>query len=201
MKRKIGETYTFMDEEYILKEDVIVPEKDKQPFLLKLSVAAIVFIVVFGIPTWFVTVEDVTTFDVLDAFWYLLSFFVFIVVHELLHGITFAVGTKKGFKSIKFGVVLRSGVAYCISLVPVKVSRARLSLMMPIYLVCLPLYIYGVVVSDELIAILAVLFASGSVGDFYYMWKLRHTNKDLYMYEEMPTKTGYEIGYLLFEKK
>ena len=72
---------------------------------------------------------------------------------------------------------------------------------MPIYVVCIPLFVYGVVASNVAIAILAVLYASGSVGDFYYMWKLRNTDKNLYMHEVMPTATGYEIGYLLFEKK
>ena len=201
MKRTVGETYEFMNESYVLKEDVILPENEKNSFILKLNGAAILFIVLLGVPTWLLFPNKEFALNVWELLLYALSFIVFIVVHELLHGITFALFSGNGFKSITFGLVLRSGMAYCISKVPVKVPRARWSLMMPVYVVCVPLFVYGVWQSSLPLAILAILFASGSVGDFYYMWKLRGTDRSLYMYEEMPTKSGYEIGYLLFEKQ
>jgi len=130
----------------------------------------------------------------------MVSFIAFIIVHELLHGISFVLFGKVGFKNIQYGIVLKSGVAYCISLVPVRVWASRLSLMMPVYAVCLPMYIYSLLAQDFLFTIVALLFFTGSVGDIYYMWKLRKTNKDLYMFEEAPTSKGYKIGYLLFKK-
>lgn len=103
-------------------------------------------------------------------------------------------------KDIAFGVVLKSGVAYCISKIPVTVKASRLSLMMPVYIICIPLYIIAIIFNNVGLALYTVVLFSGSVGDIYYMWKLRKTDKNLYMFEKMPSKTGYEIGYLLFKK-
>jgi len=43
----------------------------------------------------------------------LLAFFVSIVIHELIHGISFALFTKEGWKSIKFGVIWKVVTPYC----------------------------------------------------------------------------------------
>ncbi len=50
------------------------------------------------------------------------------------------------------------------------------------------------------LGVYGIFLFAGSVGDLYYMWKLRYTSDDYYMYEELPTKSGYEIGYFLFKK-
>lgn len=201
MKKTVGETYEFSNGTYLLVEDRILKNKEKNPFLIKLNIAAILFIVagVFITLTLFprnVTVEFQLGWMLLYAFILL----IFVVVHELLHGISFVLFSKNKWNTMKFGVSVKSGVAYCISLVPVRIPRARLSLMMPLYAVCLPVYIYAIITGDFALAILGVFLASGSVGDIYYMWQLRNVPKTLYMYEELPTKTGYEIGFYLFEK-
>jgi len=139
-------------------------------------------------------------FGLIGPIVFLFSFFIFIVIHELLHGLAFMLFNKNKKNELKFGLVLKSGLAYCISTVPVRVGPSRLSLMMPVYVVCIPLYLFAMISGDIWLIVMAVFFLSGSTGDFYYMWKLRSTNKDLYIYEVMPTKTGYEIGYLLYKK-
>jgi len=201
MKRTIGETYSFSNGEYLLQEDHILKTKEKNPFLIKLNIWAIVFIIV-GIALTYVFFwgNVLVTINPFGAILYMLALFIFIIIHELLHGISFVLFSKNKWSTMKFGVSVKSGVAYCISLVPIKIPRARLSLMMPIYVVCLPVYVYALVTGNFALATLGVLLASGSVGDFYYMWKLRAISKSLYMYEELPTKTGYEIGFYVFEK-
>jgi len=201
MKRIIGETYPFANGQFKLVENHILKAKEKQPFLIKLNIAAILFMIIGILLTIVVFWGNVTiNIGPLGASLYLLSFLVFVVIHELLHGITFVLFSKNKWSTMKFGISVKSGVAYCISLVPVKLPRAKLSLMMPIYAVCLPIYIYAIITNDFALAILGVLLASGSVGDFYYMWKLHRISNKLYMYEELPTKTGYEIGFHIFEK-
>jgi len=199
---EIGSVLTFEQVEYELLENNIVADRKIQKFMIWLNVAAILMFVILTLATFMLGFRaplegDFNLFTILIV---LLAFLVFIVVHELLHGISFAIFGKVKGKNIKFGIVLKSGLAYCISQVPVKVSASRLSLMMPVYAVCLPMYIYGLVSQNVIIAIVSLLFFTGSIGDLYYMWKLRKTDKNLYMYEMPPSVKGYDIGYLLLKK-
>ena len=207
--REIGSIREFDDGIYEVVEDNIIPEKKKKSFILLLNLEVILFIIVLGVLSLFIfgtefSVDIDNTTDIYIAYaglaGVLFSFLLYVVIHELLHGWAFKLFNKNSKQQLKFGIIFKSGMAYCISTIPVKVDAARLSLMMPIYVICLPMYIIAIITQTSWLGYVAVLFASGSVGDFYYMWKLRKTSKDLYMYEEMPTKSGYEVGYVLYKK-
>ena len=165
-------------------------------------IALIVFVILLTV-TLLIGIRGPLTgiIEITGVLLFFASFIVFIIVHEFLHGVAFFLFGKVKFRNLKFGGIIKSGAAYCVSMVPVKVSASRLSLMMPIYVVCLPLYVYSLFAQNLIISILALLYFTGSVGDLYYMWKLRKTDKNLYMFEEAPTTKGYKIGYLLFKKK
>lgn len=200
MKRIIGETYSFFDKEYRLLATDMVKNKDKRSFLLKMSVAAIGFTVIASLLTLlFFPGGASITFRWVPAFVLVIAYIAYIPIHELLHGITFVIGSNHSWKHLKFGLVLSNGVAYCIPLAPETIRRVRWSLMMPLYVVCIPLYIYAMLNGQFALAIYAVFLAAGSVGDIVYLWKLRRYNKKLYMMEELPTKYGYEIGFHIYE--
>ncbi|MBN2604654.1 MAG: DUF3267 domain-containing protein [Bacilli bacterium] len=199
----IGDIVVFGDEEYCLLENNIIPQSKNNHFMLWMNVAAIGMFVVLLIGSLLLMFGEsmVGELNIINVFLFLLSFILFIVVHELLHGMAFMLFGKVKSKHIKFGLILKSGVAYCISTVPVKVWASRLSLMMPVYVVCLPLYVYSIFSHNIIILIASLLYFTGSIGDIYYMWKLRNTDRNTYMFEEAPTAKGYKIGYLLFQKK
>ncbi len=92
------------------------------------------------------------------------------------------------------------GMAYCISTVPNTVRTSRISLMMPIYVIIIPMAIISVLTGNKYLAILTAAFFSGSAGDLWYMWTLRKYSKDLYILEEEPVDKEYEIGYYVLEK-
>lgn len=201
MKRTIGETYTFQGNNYKLIATDMVPNKDKRSFLLKMSVAAILFTIIGSILTMFFFPEGgQVTFRIFPALILVVAYILYIPVHELLHGITFVLGTSHSWKELKFGVILNNGLAYCIPLVPETIRRVRWSLMMPLYVVCIPLYVYAILSQQFGLAVYVVFLAAGSVGDIVYLWKLRVFKSDQYMMEELPTKHGYEIGFHVYEK-
>lgn len=196
--REIGSIREFDNGTYKLIEDKIIPEQEKKSFIIKMNVYALLFTFI-GIIIVLMIIGS-GTFELLNLSLYIIGFFVFIVVHELLHGISFVLDKNITWKNIKFGLVLKSGMAYCISTVPVKVNISKISLMMPVYVVCLPMIIIGIILNDAALAVAGIFYLSGSAGDIYYMWKLRKTDKNLYMFEEMPVASGYEVGYLLYKK-
>lgn len=196
--REIGSLREFENGLYELVEDKIVPEKDKKSVIVKMNVYALLFIIL-SIPLVLLIMGS-GNIDFLELSLLFFSYFIFIVVHELLHGISFVFDSEVSWKHIKFGLVLKSGMAYCISKVPVKVKVGRVSLMMPVYAVCLPMILLGFIFQNAAVVITGFIFLSGSVGDFYYIWKLRKTSSEYYMFEELPTESGYEVGYLLYKK-
>ena len=199
----VGDIFTFNEVNYELLENNIIPRKKKTKFLIYMNLSAwlviatglIISMLVFKSGSFEFSLKSLLILSV-----YLIGFLLFAVIHELLHGGAFMLFGKVPKKDIAFGVVLKSGVAYCISKIPVTVRASRLSLMMPIYVICIPLYILAIIYNNFGLGIYAIILFSGSVGDIYYMWKLRNTDKNLYMFENMPNKSGYEIGYLLFKK-
>jgi hypothetical protein len=200
---RVGDIVTFKDENYELLENNIISRKKKTKFLIYMNLSAWLVIII-GVIINFVIFRSGSfelsfkSFVILVL--YLIGFIVFAVIHELLHGGAFMLFGKVQKKDIAFGVVLKSGVAYCISKIPVTVKASRLSLMMPIYVICIPLYVIAIIINNFGLGLYTIILFSGSVGDIYYMWKLRKTDKNLYMFENMPNKSGYEIGYLLFKK-
>ncbi len=207
--REIGTIYEFENGKYELMEDHIVPDRKKRRFILLLNLSAFLVLGIGFIITALVTdgtyaiVIDKPIDLILNLLILILtavSFFIYAVFHEWLHGWAFRRFNHTPKNLIKFGIVWKSAMAFCISLVPVKVRAGRLSLMMPVYVVCIPIFALGIVLNNPWISMLSFFYLSGSVGDFYYMWKLRCTDKNYYLHEEMPTETGYEVGYLLFRK-
>lgn len=199
-----GDLLEFNNQQYEIVENNIVLEHKKRSMVIKLNVAALIFIIVAISLQIAIFVESTFTVglqELLILFVIYIGFFVYVVVHELLHGFAFKVFGNVEKKDIKFGVVWKSAMAYCVSTVPVTVKASRLSLMMPVYVICIPMYVIGMFLDIQVLCITSILFLSGSVGDVYYLWKLRKANKDQYMLEMLPTKSGYEIGYLLLEKK
>jgi hypothetical protein len=200
MKRVIGETYTFQETDYKLIATDMVANKDKRSFLLKMSIAAILFTIIASVLTILLFPSGVeVTFRVIPVILLLIAYIAYIPVHELLHGMIFVIGSKHSWKELKFGLVLSNGLAYCIPLVPETIARVRWSLMMPLYVVCIPLYLYAIISQQFGLAVYAVFLAAGSVGDIVYLWKLRHYKRSQYMMEELPTKHGYEIGFHIYE--
>lgn len=199
---KIGDILTIDALEYELIEDNVIRLSKNKRFMIWMNLISIMLFLVLLIATLLFGFKDpfTGTVELTESLLYFASFFGYIIIHELLHGVSFFIFGKVGIRNLKFGVIIKSGVAYCNSLVPVKVWAARLSLMMPIYIICLPLYIYSLFAQNLILTILAILYFTGSLGDLYYMWKLRKTDKNLYMFEEAPSSKGFRIGFLVLKK-
>lgn len=202
MRYRVGEQYDFPTGQFTCVASTLLKPREKRPFLIKLNLYAIGFMVLAIAATILIFGGNASgTLTLLEFLTYVFVSIVYIVIHEVLHGVSFVLFSKHKWSSIKFGLLLSQGLAYCISIVPVSIRRARSSLMMPLYVVCIPLYVIALVTTNLPMAIFAVILASGSIGDVYYLWKLRTATTNQYMIEELPTKSGYQIGYLLFEKQ
>ncbi|MBO7668837.1 MAG: DUF3267 domain-containing protein [Firmicutes bacterium] len=121
-----------------------------------------------------------------------------IVIHELVHGLTWACFAKGGFKSIEFGFIKKYLTPYCTCAEPLKKGQYILGALMPL-LVCglLPALIAAICGSTLLLWLSEVMIFAAS-GDVMIVGKiLTHRSAATEtVYLDHPT----EAGLILFER-
>lgn len=206
---KKDETVEYGQTQYKVVENKIIQGKTKKQAFVAINVLALVLMgMVFVIYYIAINIMGVNSqsgeFGLVDMIAYFVGtiaiFLLFICVHELVHYYTYHILGKTPKDKLKFGIVPKMGMAYCIALEPNTLKASRLSLMMPVYLLVVPTIILAIALQSGYVAFLAALFASGSGGDIWYMWTLRKESEDKYIIESMPEGKEYEIGYLVLEK-
>ncbi len=118
------------------------------------------------------------------------------VVHELVHGITWAHYCKNGWRSISFGVIWKYLMPYCHCSEPLSVPHYRIGALMPLYVVgILPLIVSPFINSIPL-CFFGILFITGAVGDLMVVWRLRKENP-----RNMVMDHPSEPGYFVYEEE
>lgn len=191
----------YVNKRYEIVEDHVVKPNNKRRFLVMIN--AISFIVLFAVIAAGILLieyfhgEILFEFNLIGLLFFIVAFVVFILAHELVHGLAFRVAGKVSWKNITYGVVVKSGMAYCITEVPVKLRASRISLLAPLVVICLPIIIYAIAAGNVGLLIMGAFFVSGSSGDLWYIWILRRKSKNLYMIEEKPKNGEYKLGCYL----
>lgn len=115
-----------------------------------------------------------------------------IVLHELIHGITWAIFAKKGFKSIKFGVLWKMITPYCHCKEPLNVRQYITGAITPaIFLGFIPA-IVAIAIGNMELLIFAGFFTMAACGDFLIIYSLRREKANT-LVEDHPSEAGYYI--------
>ena len=125
-------------------------------------------------------------------------FIVLIVVHELIHGITWACFAKDGWKSISFGFVVEYLTPYCSCNQPMKKGQIILGALMPTLILGFLPGVIAIVTGSSLLLIVAVLMILGGGGDLLIIFKLLRYKSDAkdVLFIDHP----YEVGTAVFER-
>ncbi len=137
-----------------------------------------------------------STFKSLATMESVLSFFVAmlvgVVVHELIHGVTFACFAPSGLKSISFGVIWKMLTPYCHCNEPVSLRQYQLAAFMP----CLVLGIIPAVVAlcipSLWLLLLAIFFIAAAAGDLWMMWLLTKEAPECRVLDH-PSEAGFYL--------
>jgi hypothetical protein len=119
-----------------------------------------------------------------------------IIVHELIHGITFAFFAKKGFKSITFGVLWKMLTPYCHCKEPMTVFHYTIGAIMPAIILGLIPAIVALVIGNTMIILFAYFFTTAAIGDFMIINLIRKESKGSLILDH-PS----EIGYFVLNKE
>ncbi len=137
------------------------------------------------------------TWLMLSPFIMLGVFIVGAVVHEMLHGFTWAVFCKRGLKSIKYGVYWAMLTPYCHCREVLPLRPYILGGIMPGLVMGLLPAIVGLAWGNILVYLFGLFFSIAAGGDLLVLWMLRHQKKED-LVQDHPDKIGC---YVLVKNK
>ena len=128
----------------------------------------------------------------------LLIFAVGIIIHEMVHGLTWSLFTKGKFKSIAFGFVLRSLTPYSSCKEPLRTGQYIAGLLMPCLIVGIIPTVLSVIIGNPTLFIPGILMIMSAGGDLLILMQIitrKRKSKDV-LFLDHPT----ELGLVCFEK-
>lgn len=150
----------------------------------------------YGIPYYLIWGTPFTKQGLKEALtspWYfalvVLILFVGIVLHELIHGITWARYASRGFKSIKFGVLWKMLTPYCHCKEPLMVKHYINGGITPAIFLGLIPAIISILIGNLGLLIFGIFFTMAAGGDFLIINLLRKEKMDT-LVEDHPSEAG-----------
>jgi hypothetical protein len=115
-----------------------------------------------------------------------------IVVHELIHGIIFALYASNGFRSVTFGFNAKIGAFYCHCREPILVKHYRTAGIAPLIVLGILPLIFGFITGVNWFKTFGLLLTIGGFGDLLVCLKLLKFNKNRLILDH-----PYKLGFIL----
>jgi hypothetical protein len=112
-----------------------------------------------------------------------------VVLHELIHGLSWAIFAKKPFSAVSFGIQWQTLTPYAHLKEPVEVNAYRLGALMPGFILGIMTYISSLIWGNGDLFWFSLIHTCASGGDWLILWLLRHV-KSAAQVEDHPTNAG-----------
>lgn len=161
----------------------------------------ILAIIIFGIPFYFLWRNEINIESIINDFyssfiWVSLAALVIgIIVHELIHGLIFALFAKNGFRSIKFGVLWKALALYCHCREPLIVKQYMVAVIAPAIILGFIPTIVAFFIGNIWLLIFGIIFIATASGDFLIVSLLKKENPNDFV-EDHPS----EMGCIIYRK-
>jgi Putative zincin peptidase len=152
------------------------------------------FILIFGLPYWLIWQE---TFSMQNLGSVVLKFklnlitvmLLGIIAHEFIHGLTWSLFTKKGLKSISYGILWKSLTPFCHCDEPLSVRHYIIGAIMPAVILGFFPLIIAIFIGSLGFFIFGIFFTFAAGGDFMIINMLRKENPNN-LVQDHPSKIG-----------
>lgn len=184
----------------VMKPKITIDDKGREVHLMameKLQGLALIFFVpivlIFGVPYYLIWGENALTALRFRSFLFLVLFIVGgVVLHELLHGIVWAVFAKRGFRSIRFGIKWEYFTPYCHCLEPLKVWQYISGALAPVFFMGLLPASVALIVGNTLLMFFGIFYIWTAAGDLLAVWMVRKFRAKQWIYDH-PRELGFII--------
>ena len=128
------------------------------------------FVVCYGVVGFPLPAFDVTLF-------YL--FVVWMILHEIIHGISFAYAKETDPKNVVFGMLLEKGIMYTMCKQRVGKKTIDHALMAPLFWIGIVTGVIAIIFDFPILLMLSLLNIGGSAGDILMMIMMKKMPKDI----------------------
>ena len=128
----------------------------------------------------------------------LVLLFALIVIHELIHGLSWALFAEHHWKDIEFGFMVQYLTPYCTCGVPLGKREYIFGALMPLFILGILPMIAGILVGSLAVLLVGILMADAAAGDILIVWKILRYQSEArsLVYIDHPT----QAGGVIFEK-
>lgn len=112
-----------------------------------------------------------------------------VVIHELIHGISWVIFGSKQFSAIKFGFQWKTVTPYAHLKEPVDVSAYRIGAFMPGFILGILTYILSILFGDGNLFWFSLVHTAAAGGDWLILWLIRNVKNGMQV-EDHPTNAG-----------
>jgi hypothetical protein len=116
-----------------------------------------------------------------------------ILLHELLHGIVFALFAPSGIKAIRFGILWNYLTPYCHCSDAVRVWQYKLAAITPLILLGILPAIAGIIRGSAFLLFYGIFFTWAAGGDVLSVWLLRKFDSSL-LVRDHPDELGFIVS-------
>jgi hypothetical protein len=113
-------------------------------------------------------------------------------IHELLHGIAWAIITGKGFRSLRFGIKWEYLTPYCHSQEAMKVWQYVAGALTPLVVMGIFPAVWAMISGNTLLLFFCIFFTWAAGGDIQAVWMLRKFGRNR-MVLDHPEELGFII--------
>ena len=122
---------------------------------------------------------------------FLLAYFGYMILHELLHGLSYRIHGGKG-KNITFGVHLEKSILCCLCKQDITKKNILMSLLYPFFFIGIVTYVIGAIFKLPMLFLLSIFNLSGCIGDIVMFIFISRLPKDI-KFSEFDDPTSFAI--------
>jgi hypothetical protein len=112
-----------------------------------------------------------------------------VIIHELIHGISWMIFGRKPFSAIKFGFQWKTFTPYAHLKEPVEVNAYRLGGFLPGFILGILTYSLSLIIGDANLFWFSLFHTSAAGGDWLILWLIRNVTAGMQV-EDHPTNAG-----------
>lgn len=170
--------------------------------LLKANLTAFILIIptllIYGVPFYLLwgkpEFKSVLDNEIVrgDKFLLLIILILGIVIHELLHGITWSFFTKTGLKSFEIKILWKKLTPYCYCKEPLKVKHFILGAIMPYIILGAIPAIISIIIGNSALFMISIAFTIIATGDFMIINLIRKEPESS-LIQSFPSEAGFYV--------
>lgn len=147
-----------------------------------LNVLAILMFLLISCLVYLIERND--EYVIVNSGWLFFLMIVWMVFHEILHGIGFSIFPEVDSKNVVFGMALEKGVFYCMCKQVVHKKVILVSLMFPLVFIGFGTLFWGMIINHYVLVVLSIVNIVGAVGDivmaiyFFRIGEVRYLDLD-----------------------